>query len=179
MHGFLDGRDVGPTTALEYIEETEKQMAEIGIGSFATIHGRYYAMDRDKRWERVELSYKALVDGVGQTAATAKEGVSSSYTREVVDEFVVPFVITKEGQPTATVDTNDAIIFFNFRPDRAIQLSTVFTNPAFNGFEQSEKHPENVMFVSFTHYSDEVNALVAYENDNLVNTVGKLLQQMA
>ncbi|MEC1179064.1 2,3-bisphosphoglycerate-independent phosphoglycerate mutase [Metasolibacillus meyeri] len=175
VHGFLDGRDVGPTTALEYIEETEKQMEEIGVGSFATIHGRYYAMDRDKRWDRVELSYKALVDGVGQTAATAKEGVSSSYTREVVDEFVVPFVITKEGQPTATVDTDDAVIFFNFRPDRAIQLSKVFTNPTFDGFALSEKHPENLKFVSFTHYSDEVNAIVAYENDNLVNTVGEVI----
>lgn len=175
VHGFLDGRDVGPTTAIEYVEETEKQMEAIGVGKFATIHGRYYAMDRDKRWDRVELSYKALVDGIGQTAATAKEGISSSYTREVVDEFVVPFVITKEGQPTATVDTNDAVIFFNFRPDRAIQLSKIFTNPTFDGFTLSEKHPENVLFVSFTHYSDEVNAVVAYENDNLVNTVGEVI----
>ncbi|WP_042476519.1 2,3-bisphosphoglycerate-independent phosphoglycerate mutase [Bacillus ndiopicus] len=175
VHGFLDGRDVGPTTALEYIEETEKQMAEIGVGAFASIHGRYYAMDRDKRWDRVELSYKALVDGVGQTAATANAGVASSYTREVVDEFVVPFVVTKEGQPVATVDTDDAVIFFNFRPDRAIQLSTVFTNSAFNGFKLSEKHPQNLKFVSFTHYSDEVNAIVAYENDNLVNTVGEVI----
>lgn len=175
VHGFLDGRDVGPTTAIEYVEETEKQMEAIGVGKFATIHGRYYAMDRDKRWDRVELSYKALVDGIGQTAATAKEGISSSYTREVVDEFVVPFVITKEGQPTAPVDTNDAVIFFNFRPDRAIQLSKIFTNPTFDGFTLSEKHPENVLFVSFTHYSDEVNAVVAYENDNLVNTVGEVI----
>lgn len=175
VHGFLDGRDVGPTTAIEYVEETEKQMEAIGVGKFATIHGRYYAMDRDKRWDRIELSYKALVDGIGQTAATAKEGISSSYTREVVDEFVVPFVITKEGQPTATVDTNDAVIFFNFRPDRAIQLSKIFTNPTFDGFTLSEKHPENVLFVSFTHYSDEVNAVVAYENDNLVNTVGEVI----
>ena len=175
VHGFLDGRDVGPATASEYIEETEKQMEQIGIGQFASIHGRYYAMDRDKRWERVGLTYKALVDGVGQTASSANAGVASSYTREVVDEFVVPFVITKEGQPVATIDTNDAVIFFNFRPDRAIQLSTVFTNPAFNGFALSEKHPENLLFVSFTHYSDEVHALVAYENDHLVNTVGEVI----
>ncbi|MEO4054511.1 2,3-bisphosphoglycerate-independent phosphoglycerate mutase [Solibacillus sp. CAU 1738] len=175
VHGFLDGRDVGPTTALDYIEETEKQMAEIGIGKFASIHGRYYAMDRDKRWERVVLSYKVLVDGVGQTASSANAGVASSYSREIVDEFVVPFVITKEGQPVATIDTNDAVIFFNFRPDRAIQLSKVFTNPTFNGFELSDKHPENLAFVSFTQYSDEVNALVAYENDNLVNTVGEVI----
>ncbi|MGE7665843.1 2,3-bisphosphoglycerate-independent phosphoglycerate mutase [Ureibacillus composti] len=175
VHGFLDGRDVGPTTAVGYIEEAEKQMKEIGIGRFASIHGRYYAMDRDKRWERVELSYKALVDGIGQTAATAKAGVESSYEREVVDEFVIPFVITKEGQPTATIDTNDAVVFFNFRPDRAIQLSKVFTNDQFDGFELSKKHPENLKFVSFTHYSVDVNADVAFENVDLVNTVGEVI----
>ncbi|MFJ8236722.1 2,3-bisphosphoglycerate-independent phosphoglycerate mutase [Ureibacillus sp. NPDC094379] len=175
VHGFLDGRDVGPTTAVGYIEEAEKQMKEIGIGRFASIHGRYYAMDRDKRWERVELSYKALVDGIGQTAATAKAGVESSYEREVVDEFVIPFVITKEGQPTATIGTNDAVVFFNFRPDRAIQLSKIFTNDQFDGFELSNKHPENLKFVSFTHYSVDVNADVAFENVDLVNTVGEVI----
>ena len=175
VHGFLDGRDVGPTTAVGYIEETEKQMADIGVGKFASIHGRYYAMDRDKRWERVELTYNALVNGVGQTAATALAGVESSYTRDVEDEFVVPFVITEEGAPVATIDTNDAIIFFNFRPDRAIQLSTVFTNDTFAGFPLSEKHPTNLCFVSFTHYSDDVNALVAYESDNLKNTLGEVI----
>ena len=175
VHGFLDGRDVGPTTALGYIKETEKQMASIGIGKFASIHGRYYAMDRDKRWERVKLTYNALVDGVGQTAATAIAGVESSYTRKVEDEFVIPFVLTEEGVPVATIDTNDAVIFFNFRPDRAIQLSTVFTNDTFTGFELSEKHPTNVCFVSFTHYSDDVKAFVAYESDNLVNTVGEVI----
>ena len=175
VHGFLDGRDVGQTTAVGYIEETEKQMADIGVGKFASIHGRYYAMDRDKRWDRVKLTYDALVEGHGQTAATALAGVESSYSRNVTDEFVIPFVITEEGAPVATIDTNDAVIFFNFRPDRAIQLATVFTNSAFNGFELSAKHPLNMKFVSFTHYSDDVKALVAYENDNLVNTVGEVI----
>ena len=177
VHGFLDGRDVGPTTALDYILETEKQMTEIGIGKFASIHGRYYAMDRDKRWERVRLTYDALVDGIGQTAATASAGVESSYEREVNDEFVIPFVLTEEGAPVATVDTNDAVIFFNFRPDRAIQLSTVFTNEALDAMPLSEKHPKNVKFVSFTHYSDDVVADVAYENDNLINTVGEVISK--
>lgn len=175
VHGFLDGRDVGPTTALGYIEETEKQMSEIGVGKFASIHGRYYAMDRDKRWDRVGLTYNALVDGVGQTASSARAGVESSYAREVVDEFVIPFVITEEGKPVATIDTNDAVVFFNFRPDRAIQLSTVFTNDAFDGFKLSEKHPTNLQFVTFTHYSVDVNALVAFENKDLVNTVGEVI----
>lgn len=177
VHGFLDGRDVGPKTAVGYIEETEKQMSEIGIGKFATIHGRYYAMDRDKRWERVELSYKALVDGIGHTAASAKIGVENSYDREVTDEFVIPFVITEEGKPVATVDTNDAVIFFNFRPDRAIQLSKVFTNDQFIGFKLSDKHPKNLKYVTFTEYSDEVFADVVFENENLVNTVGEVISR--
>lgn len=175
VHGFLDGRDVGPTTAAGYIEETEKQMKEIGVGKFASLHGRYYAMDRDKRWERVQLTYNALVDGIGQTAASAKIGIESSYRREVTDEFVIPFVITEEGQPVATVDTNDSVVFFNFRPDRAIQLSTAFTNDRFIGFKLSEKHPKNLKFVSFTHYSEDVNAEVAFENVDLVNTVGEVI----
>ncbi|MER1998456.1 MAG: 2,3-bisphosphoglycerate-independent phosphoglycerate mutase [Lysinibacillus sp.] len=175
VHGFLDGRDVGPTTALGYIEETEKQMAAIGVGKFASIHGRYYAMDRDKRWERVKLTYDVLVDGIGESADSALEGVKASYERDVVDEFVVPFTIKENGVSIATVDPNDVVIFFNFRPDRAIQLSTVFTNEAFDGFAVSQKHPSNMVFVSFTHYSDEVKALVAFENDNLVNTVGEVI----
>lgn len=175
VHGFLDGRDVGPTTALAYIEETEKQMADIGIGQFASIHGRYYAMDRDKRWERVVLSYNALVDGAGPTAESAKAGTEASYANDIVDEFVLPFVITENDKPVATIDTNDAVIFFNFRPDRAIQLSTVFTNDSFNGFELSKKHPTNLKFVTFTHYSVDVNAQVAYENQDLVNTVGEVI----
>lgn len=175
VHGFLDGRDVGPTTALGYIEETERQMAEIGVGKFASIHGRYYAMDRDKRWERVKLTYDALVDGVGAEAESAKAGVEASYANEIVDEFVVPFVVKENGVPVGTIDSNDAVIFFNFRPDRAIQLSTVFTNPNFDGFAVSHKHPQNMMFVTFTHYSDEVKALVAFENDNLVNTLGEVI----
>ncbi|NLY78842.1 MAG: 2,3-bisphosphoglycerate-independent phosphoglycerate mutase [Lysinibacillus sp.] len=175
VHGFLDGRDVGPKTAMEYIEETEKQMKEIGVGQFASIHGRYYAMDRDKRWERVELSYKVLVDGEGETATNAKEGVENSYAADVTDEFVVPFVILRDGKPVATVDTNDAIVFFNFRPDRAIQLSTAFTNGGFTGFELSPKHPKNLKYVTFTEYSDEVVADVVFENENLVNTVGEVI----
>ncbi|MEK4426926.1 2,3-bisphosphoglycerate-independent phosphoglycerate mutase [Solibacillus sp. FSL K6-1523] len=177
VHGFLDGRDVGPATARDYIAETEKQMASIGIGKFASVHGRYFAMDRDKRWERVQLTYKALVDGVGETATSALAGVESSYEQNVYDEFVQPVVITQDGAPVATIDTNDAVIFFNFRPDRAIQLSTVFTNENFAGFELSDKQPTNVKFVSFTHYSDEVHAEVAFQSNNLDNTVGEVISK--
>ncbi|MEY9973871.1 2,3-bisphosphoglycerate-independent phosphoglycerate mutase [Lysinibacillus sp. RC46] len=175
VHGFLDGRDVGPSTALGYIEETEKQMKDIGVGQFASIHGRYYVMDRDKRWDRVALTYNVLVDGVGQTADSAASGVAASYEHDVTDEFVIPFSVQEHGEAVATIDDNDAVIFFNFRPDRAIQLSKVFTNNEFDGFALSDKQPKNLKFVSFTHYSDEVHAQVAYENDNLKNTIGEVL----
>lgn len=175
VHGFLDGRDVGPKTALQYIAETEQQMQQIGIGKFATISGRYYAMDRDKRWEREVLTYHAMVDGEGVKASSATAGVEAAYAADVTDEFIIPFVIEQDAKPVATIDDNDAVIFFNFRPDRAIQLSYIFTNPAFDGFTLSKKHPKNVEFVSFMHYSDTVNARVAYTNVNLKNTIGEVL----
>ena len=175
VHGFLDGRDVGPTTAIGYIEETERRMQEIGIGKFASISGRYYAMDRDRRWDRVEKTYRALVDGIGEMATSAIEGVQFSYEQAVTDEFVIPFVIEEKGQPVATIDSQDAVICFNFRPDRSIQLSTVFTNVSCEAFPLSPKHPADLKFVTFTTYSDEVVATVAYESDNLVNTIGEVL----
>ena len=175
VHGFLDGRDVGPRTAVGYVEETEKQMKDIGIGQFASISGRYYAMDRDRRWDRVVLAYKAMIDGVGKTAETATQGVLNSYEEDIADEFVVPFVIEKNGQPATTIDTGDAVIFFNFRPDRAIQLSMALNTPAFDSFPLGEKHPKNLKFVTFTHYSDEVVADVVFEKVNLSNTIGEVL----
>ena len=177
VHGFLDGRDVGPKTALGYIEETERQMAEIGVGRFASIHGRYYAMDRDKRWDRVKLTFDALVEGIGESAESAEAGVRASYEKDVTDEFVVPFVIKENGVAVATIDTDDAVVFFNFRPDRAIQLSTAFTNDKFDKFGRSFKHPENFLFVTFTQYSEEVNSLVAFESDHLVNTLGEVISK--
>lgn len=177
IHGFLDGRDVGPQTALDYIEQTEKVMQELGVGKFASISGRYYAMDRDKRWERVEKAYRAIVDGVGLTAATPTAGVLASYERDVHDEFVVPFIIEELGKPVATVEDGDAVVFFNFRPDRAIQLSRVFTDPSFDGFDPGEKKFTDLKFVTFTHYSDEVTADIAYGNENLENTLGEVISR--
>ncbi|MTD31690.1 2,3-bisphosphoglycerate-independent phosphoglycerate mutase [Planomicrobium sp. YIM 101495] len=175
VHGFLDGRDVGPRTALRYVEEAEQRMKEIGIGKFASISGRYYAMDRDKRWERVELAYQALVDGVGNTAPTANAGIEHSYSLDVADEFVVPFAIVEEDGPVATIDEGDSVIFFNFRPDRAIQLTSAMINPKFDGFERSVKHPRNLEFVSFTPYSEELATVIAYDTLNLENTIGEVV----
>lgn len=175
VHGFLDGRDVGPKTAIGYIEETERQMTEIGVGQFASISGRYYAMDRDNRWDREEKVYKVLVDGQGIEASTAIEGVESSYANNVTDEFVVPFVIKNDGKPVATIQSDDAVIFFNFRPDRAIELSTAFTNPAFDGFTRSENHPQNLKYICFKKYSDKVIGEIAFHDDDLKNTIGEVL----
>ncbi|WP_019415923.1 2,3-bisphosphoglycerate-independent phosphoglycerate mutase [Paenisporosarcina sp. TG20] len=176
IHGFLDGRDVGPRTALAYVEETELQMSTIGIGKFATISGRYYALDRDRRWERVEKSYHSLVDGVGKQATSAVEGILASYKDNVTDEFVVPFVISENEQPIAKIESDDAVIFFNFRPDRASQLSSILTNPTCdNSVSLSAKHPQNLKFITFTSYNEQVFSSIAYENDNLVNTLGEVL----
>ena len=177
VHGFLDGRDVGPRTAVGYVAETEKQMKDIGIGKFASISGRYYAMDRDRRWERVILAYKAMVDGVGKTAESATAGILASYEDDIVDEFVVPFVIEEDAKPAVTIDTNDAVIFFNFRPDRAIQLAMALNTPSFDSFPLSDKHPTNLKLVTFTHYSDDVVADVVFEKADLYNTVGEVLSK--
>lgn len=175
VHAFLDGRDVGPQTALAYIEETEKVMQEEGVGKFASVSGRYYGMDRDKRWDRVEKAYRAIVDGVALTAATPTAGVLASYERDVHDEFVVPFIIEELGKPVATVEDGDAVVCFNFRPDRAIQLSRVFTDPTFDGFETAPKTFKDLKFVTFTHYSDEVVADVVFNSQNLENTLGEVI----
>ncbi|WP_079475503.1 2,3-bisphosphoglycerate-independent phosphoglycerate mutase [Marinococcus halophilus] len=175
VHAFLDGRDVGQRSAKQYVSEVEDYMKEIGTGDIATVQGRYYAMDRDNRWERVDKSYRAITYGEGPSYETAEEAVDASYEEEVWDEFVLPSVITKEGEAVGRLQDNDAVIFFNFRPDRAIQLSQVFTQDGFNGLERGDKFPSNLKFVSMTQYSDSVNAEIAYPPQDLVNTMGEIV----
>jgi 2,3-bisphosphoglycerate-independent phosphoglycerate mutase len=178
VHAFLDGRDVPPDSAKRYMSRLIETMNETGIGQVATIHGRYYAMDRDKRWERVEKSYRAMVYGEGPQYRDPIQAIDDSYEQGIYDEFVVPTVITKEdGSPVRLVQNNDAIIFFNFRPDRAIQLSSVFTNADFRGFERGERHPRNVFFVCMTLFSESVGGYVAYKPKDLDNTFGEVLVQ--
>ncbi|WP_042350704.1 2,3-bisphosphoglycerate-independent phosphoglycerate mutase [Bacillus massiliigorillae] len=178
VHGFLDGRDVGPQTAKKYIEETEEKMKEYGVGKFATISGRYYSMDRDKRWERVEKSYRSMVYGEGPAYTSAMDCVDDNYKNEIYDEFVLPSVITNEdGSPVATIQDNDAVIFYNFRPDRAIQISNTFTNEDFRSFDRGPKAPKNLHFVCFTHFSETVKGYVAFKPTNLDNTLGEVLSQ--
>jgi 2,3-bisphosphoglycerate-independent phosphoglycerate mutase len=178
VHAFLDGRDVGQKTAAKFIQETLDKMKEYGVGEFATISGRYYSMDRDKRWERVEKSYRSMVYGEGPAYTNPLEVVEDSYSHGIFDEFVIPSVITKEdGQPVATIQDNDAVIFYNFRPDRAIQISNTFTNDDFRSFDRGEKHPKSLFFVCLTHFSESVDGYVAFKPTNLDNTIGEVLAQ--
>ncbi|WP_312092661.1 2,3-bisphosphoglycerate-independent phosphoglycerate mutase [Niallia sp.] len=178
IHGILDGRDVGQKTAEKYIKATQEKIAEYGVGEFATISGRYYSMDRDKRWDRVEKSYRAMVYGDGPAYSDPLQVVEDNYNNGIFDEFVLPSVITKEnGEPVATIKDEDAVIFYNFRPDRAIQISNTFTNEDFRSFDRGEKHPKNLYFVCLTHFSETVNGYVAFKPTNLDNTLGEVLSQ--
>ncbi|MCR8969403.1 2,3-bisphosphoglycerate-independent phosphoglycerate mutase [Facklamia sp. 7083-14-GEN3] len=172
IHAFLDGRDVGPQTGLSFIKETENFIKDKGLGKIATVSGRYYAMDRDKRWDRVKLAYDALVAGEGPQFASAEEGVQASYDQEVYDEFVRPFVVDPEGH----IKEGDSVIYYNFRPDRAIQLSTALSNPQFAEFDTANR-PKNLSFVTFTLYSEDVLAEVAFKKVNLVNTIGEVISK--
>ena len=178
IHGILDGRDVGQKTAEKYIKETQEKIKEYGIGEFATISGRYYSMDRDKRWDRVEKSYRAMAYGEGPSYSNPLDVVEDNYRNGIFDEFVLPSVITKEnGEPVATIQDEDAVIFYNFRPDRAIQISNTFTNEDFRSFDRGENHPKNLYFVCLTHFSETVNGYVAFKPTNLDNTLGEVLSQ--
>ncbi|MCI2252920.1 2,3-bisphosphoglycerate-independent phosphoglycerate mutase [Domibacillus sp. PGB-M46] len=176
VHAFLDGRDVGPKTAKGYIEDVQAKMDELGVGQFATMSGRYYAMDRDNRWDRVQKAYDAIAQNDAPKFDDPLEALEASYAADVVDEFFVPAVITgKNGKPIAKVQDNDAVIFFNFRPDRAIQLANVFTNEDFMGFDRGEFRPKDLFFVCMTPYSETVKGVIAYNKTDLSNTVGEVL----
>jgi 2,3-bisphosphoglycerate-independent phosphoglycerate mutase len=178
IHGFLDGRDVAPQSAETYLKELNEKIEEYGVGEIATLSGRYYSMDRDKRWERVEKSYRAMVYGEGPSYTSAEECVKDSYENGIYDEFVLPSVITKEdGSPVATIQDEDAVIFYNFRPDRAIQISNTFANEDFRSFDRGEKHPKSLHFVCLTHFSETVDGYVAFKPINLDNTLGEVLSQ--
>ncbi|MGK9254673.1 2,3-bisphosphoglycerate-independent phosphoglycerate mutase [Paenibacillus humicus] len=178
IHAFLDGRDVAPDSAVGYLTELQAKIEELGIGRIATVQGRYYAMDRDKRWERVEKSYRAMVYGDGPKYTDPIRAVRESYEKSVYDEFVMPTVITDgDGSPVSLVESEDAVVFFNFRPDRAIQLSQVFTNEDFRGFDRGDKAPKDLYFVCLTLFSESVGGFVAYKPKNLDNTFGEVLVQ--
>ncbi len=171
VHAFLDGRDVPPSSAHEYLADLEEKMVEIGVGKIASIAGRYYAMDRDTRWERTEKAYLALL-GQGRTAPDSATAIQNAYKNGETDEFVIPTVITENGVPVGTVETGDAVLFFNFRADRARQLTWVFTDDEFSGFERVKP---DVFFATMTQYDVHVNAPYAFAPQDLRNTLGEYL----
>ncbi|MGE5554595.1 MAG: 2,3-bisphosphoglycerate-independent phosphoglycerate mutase [Betaproteobacteria bacterium] len=177
LHCFLDGRDVPPSSAREYLAELEAKCREFGVGRIATISGRYYAMDRDKRWDRVEKAYRAMVYGEGLAARTADEAVAVAYGRGETDEFVVPTVLQDEdGGPVATIRPNDAVIFFNFRFDRARELTYAFTREDFDAFPRAEL--PGLFFVCLTRYDERVQAPVAFPPQPLTDTLGEYLGRL-
>lgn len=176
MHAFLDGRDVPPSSAKEYISDMESFMDEIGVGTIASISGRYYAMDRDNRWERVRLAYDALVLGKGEEAESALQALEESYSKGVTDEFVLPTVIAKEGRPAANVKSGDSVIFFNFRPDRARELTRALNDKVFTGFEREKL---DLTFVTMTEYDSTLEGVeVAFAPDNYSNTLGEYISRL-
>ncbi len=178
VHCLLDGRDVPPRCAGRYLASLEAYMQEIGIGKIATIGGRYYGMDRDNRWEREELAYDAFTLGTGETAANAQEALAAAYARDENDEFVKPTVLFEEGHPVATVNDNDSVIFFNFRPDRARQITRAFVDPTFTGFSR-KKECKNLRYICFTQYDAQMpNVRVAFPPQSLKNTLGEYLSDL-
>ena len=176
LHAFLDGRDTPPDSGKSFLMDVEKKMQELGVGEIATISGRYYAMDRDKNYDRVEKAYRAMVDGTGEKASSVEEAIDASYAKKVYDEFVLPTVIEKDGA-VHTVSDGDAMIFFNFRPDRAREICHAFCDDEFNFFNRGPR--KKVFFVCFTDYDPTIpNKHVAFEKEEIHNTLGEVVSDL-
>ena len=176
VHCFMDGRDTSPTSGIDYIRELVAKIEEIGVGQIASICGRYYAMDRDNRWERVEKAYRSLVYGEGIEETDPIEAMEHSYAREVTDEFIEPTVIVKEGKPLSVIREGDSIIFFNFRPDRAREISRTFCCDEFDGFDRGERI--HTCYVCFTDYDNTIpNKLVVFKDEEIINTFGEYISK--
>lgn len=175
VHCFLDGRDTPPASAEGYIMQLEEKMKEKGIGKIATISGRFYSMDRDKRWQRIEKSYNAMVNGIGEKASSAISAIESSYQKEVFDEFVEPTVICNGDTEVAKIEENDSVIFFNFRPDRAREITRTLVDKDFKEFETKDL---NLYFVCMTSYDETMpNVEVAFKKESLTNTFGEYISK--
>ncbi len=176
IHCFMDGRDTPPASGEMYITALKDKITEKGIGKIATISGRYYAMDRDKRWERIKLCYDAMVNGEGKKATDPVIAIEKSYEQEVFDEFVEPIVMTSaDGTPVAKIEKNDSVIFFNFRPDRARQITRTLVDKNFDSFETKDL---NLYFVCFTQYDETMpNVHVAFKPTRLSNTFGEYISK--
>ena len=175
VHCFLDGRDTPPASGKSYVEQLQAKMDEIGVGEIGVISGRYYAMDRDNNWDRVEKAYDSLVTGDGIKAESATQALQESYDNGKTDEFVEPTVICKDGQPLSLVKANDSVIFFNFRPDRAREITRAFCADEFTGFERKGgKLP--LTYVCFKDYDESIpNKIIAFKKQEIKNTLGEYL----
>lgn len=177
VHCFLDGRDVPPKSSITYIRELENKITELGVGKIATVMGRYYPMDRDKRWERVEKAYNAMALGEGVKAETAEEAVKKSYEEGVTDEFIVPTIIrTKDDNTDVRIKNGDSVIFFNFRADRARQITHAFLDDDFSEFERKNGKLD-LYFVCMTEYEKNINADTAFPPLEITNTLGEVLAE--
>ena len=174
VHAFLDGRDTPPASGKGYVEELEAKMKEIGVGEVVSVMGRYYVMDRDNRWERVELAYKALVKGEGIATDNIVNAIQASYDDGKTDEFVIPTYLEKDGKPYGRIQEKDSIIFYNFRPDRAREITRVFCCDDFTGFDRGDRM--DLTYVCFTEYDPTIpNKLVAFHKVEITNTFGEYL----
>lgn len=177
VHAFMDGRDVPPTIGKKHLMELEEKIKEIGVGRIATVSGRYYAMDRDKRWDRTKLAYEAMVLGRGNTDTSPVDVMQKSYDKGIYDEFVIPTVITENGKPITTIDSGDSIIFFNFRPDRARQITRAIVDREFEGFVREKI--VDTFFVTMTQYDKTIeNVHVAFKNEIPSNTLGEYVSRI-
>ena len=179
IHAFMDGRDTPPTSGIDYLKELEEKTKEIGVGKVATISGRYYAMDRDNRWERIALAYNAMVFGEGNKFKTVQKAIENSYEAQEFDEFVKPLVITdEENQPVGKIEDNDSCIFFNFRPDRAREITRALTDDKFDNIDRRNDKISNLKFITMTEYDETIkNVKVAYKKEQIVNTLGEYLSK--
>lgn len=176
VHAFTDGRDTPPASGLEHIEEFERELATIGAGRVASISGRYYAMDRDKRWERIELAYEMLVGDTHATAQSASEYIQTKYKTGETDEFLRPVSIASQPQDRTRLEDGDVVVFFNFRPDRVLQLSHALVDKEFSGFKRS-RVVKDLHFVSFTEYDDKLKVPIVFPKQNAVNTLAEVISK--
>lgn len=176
IHSFLDGRDVPPRSAIQYLADMESFLKKCKIGQTATVSGRYYAMDRDNRWDRTKKAYDALVYRKGKKFKSAVDVVKESYNIDVDDEFVVPAMVEVKDEYRAKIKTGDSLIFFNFRPDRARQITRAFISDDFNEFDRGEKKPK-VFFVCMTQYDKKFNTPIAFHPKEIKNTLGEVLSR--
>ena len=172
FHAFLDGRDTPPASAADYMQQMVDKMKELGVGEVASVSGRYYAMDRDTNWDRTEKAYLALTKGEGVKATDPVQAIKDSYANDVTDEFMLPTVIEKDGEPVATIKDGDSIVFCNFRPDRARQITRAFCADDFDGFNREKKL--DLVYVCFTEYDVTIpNTEIAFKKEEIVNTFGE------